>query len=487
METSPTDPPLAVEPTEIVYPELPWRAIGRGGLRGALRLFGPGAIIASVSIASGEILFASRAGAIFGYGLLWFIVVCVGCKLVQVYTGARYMILTGEHPMAAWARLPGPRAWFPLLLGGLSLACFPFWLGGLSLMLGTALNWMFGMDHDSEASQRLSVQLFGTIALAAAVMITLFHTYRVLETLQTLIVGMLMLAILAALAVAPVDWWQVLRGITSVDLPGYADWVREKYPDLASRHTPLLTMVVFMGAIGGATYDYIGYLSLFRERAWGALAAGAGQPGPKSIALHPANIRTGRQWLRAPMIDVFTSFICVGAFTMAFNMLGAAILQPRHIIPDRFALLTPQVEFLSRFGAGFRYMYQLGVFMAFWGTIYGALEIYSRTVYESARTILPRVETVPFSRFRLPVCLYAGVGGLILIWTVSDPIRMVEPAALLGTTLCGIWCFAMVWADRRFLPRPLRMGVLPLVLNLLAGCVLTAFGLGAFSEYLRAL
>src|SRR5262245_51463275 len=100
---------------EVVYPVPPWQQEGYGGLSGALRLFGPGAIIASVSIASGETLFSSRAGALFGYSLLWFILFCAGCKLVQVYTAARYMVLAGEHPMEAWMRLPGPRGWFPWL------------------------------------------------------------------------------------------------------------------------------------------------------------------------------------------------------------------------------------------------------------------------------------------------------------------------------------------------------------------------------------
>ena len=36
-----------------------------------LKIFGPGAIIASVTIGSGETVFPSRSGAIFGYSLLW--------------------------------------------------------------------------------------------------------------------------------------------------------------------------------------------------------------------------------------------------------------------------------------------------------------------------------------------------------------------------------------------------------------------------------
>jgi hypothetical protein len=124
------------------------------------------------------------------------VVFCTGCKLVQVYTGARYMVLAGEHPMEAWAQLPGPRGWFPIFLGGLSIICFPFWLGALSLMLGGALNWIFGLDARPELFQQLSAQLFGSGFLLMAAALTLWQSYRTLEIVQTLIIGLLLAGIL---------------------------------------------------------------------------------------------------------------------------------------------------------------------------------------------------------------------------------------------------------------------------------------------------
>ena len=76
-----------------------------------LRVFGPGAIIASVTVGTGETFFAPRVGAVFGYAMLWVPLDAVVFKTVQVYAGARYIVLTGEHPLRAWSRIPGPRAW----------------------------------------------------------------------------------------------------------------------------------------------------------------------------------------------------------------------------------------------------------------------------------------------------------------------------------------------------------------------------------------
>ena len=51
-----------------------------------LTYLGPGIIIASVTIASGELVFASRSGAIFGYGMLWCFLYAGIFKGIQVYT-----------------------------------------------------------------------------------------------------------------------------------------------------------------------------------------------------------------------------------------------------------------------------------------------------------------------------------------------------------------------------------------------------------------
>ena len=45
-------------------------------------------------------------------------------KFVQVYTAARYMTLTGEHPLERWKFLPGPRGWVVWVMAVLTVLCF---------------------------------------------------------------------------------------------------------------------------------------------------------------------------------------------------------------------------------------------------------------------------------------------------------------------------------------------------------------------------
>src|SRR5258705_13553797 len=78
-----------------------------------LTIFGPGAVIASLTIGSGELIFSSRGGALFGYRLLFVFLVVLGLKWVLVLTAARHMVLSGAHPFQRWVMLPGPRGWLP--------------------------------------------------------------------------------------------------------------------------------------------------------------------------------------------------------------------------------------------------------------------------------------------------------------------------------------------------------------------------------------
>jgi len=367
-------------------------------------------------------------------------------------------------------------------------------------MLGTALNWVLGLDAHPASTQQASAQLIGTVCLIVAAVLTVLQSYRLLERTQVWIVAVLLVSVMVAIFSAPVEWLRVLRGLVTPVVPAYDEWMRVKYGSIVASQSAFVAITVMMGSLGGAAYDYIGYLSFFREKGWGALGARAAdgltadRPAPAAAGAFPPlieltepNLARGREWLRPPLIDVFTGFFSVLVYAICFNVLGAAILHRNQIVPDGFSLLTPQVQFLTQVHPALKYVYQAGVLMAFWGTIYGAFEVYSRTAYECLRPLSVRLRSGRFGRFRLLVCLYQGLGGILLIWLVAEPIRIVEPAALVGTATCGLWCFAMIWADRRFLPSPLRMNWVWLILNVVAGTILTGFSIKAIVDYVGRL
>ena len=467
------------------YPEPPAELTGRrvGAL---LRSFGPGAIIASVTIGSGETVFASRGGALFGYALLWCFIGGGLMKFVQVYTAARYITLTGEHPIESWKYLPGPQGWAVVLLSAMTILCFPLWLSGLPKMLGGLVVWIGGLEGGTDLWS--DGRVWGTLFAAAAILLTLVQSYGALERTQTLIVGVLLLFILLATFACRPDWLAVLQGSLVPSLPAYQPWVGARYPDIAGR-SPWLELGTYLGAIGGGTQDYFGYIGMLREKGWGLLGRRPrGGPEGIDIAVDEANVGRARAWLRAPLADTGGSFLCVVVFTMAFMILGAALLHPGQVVPSGLQLLSVQAAFLTGLHPKLLYVYQAGIFTAFFGTILGAYELYVRTTHECLRPLSARVRRMPLRRLRPWVVAYCGIGGVSIMWLGGNQVQIVTPAAIFGGVLtCGLWCLLMVWTDRTRLPPALRMGRTLLILNVLSGLFLTAWGVRGVIDFLGLL
>ena len=466
------------------YPE-PSAELNRGGLVAVLKYFGPGAIIASVTIGSGETVFASRGGALFGYALLWCFVGGGVMKFVQVYTAARFITLTGEHPIERWRYLPGPEGWVVWLLSGLTILCFPLWLSGLPMMLGGLTVWIGGLQGVPVWGDE---RLWGTLFAGAAIALTMVQSYGTLERMQTIIVGVILSMILLATFASQPDWLAALYGTIVPTLPAYAPWVAERFPAIAAR-SPWIELGTYLGAIGGGTQDYFGYIGMLREKAWGLLGrtGDAGREGV-AIATDDANVARGRRWLRAPLADTGGSFLLVVLFTLAFMILGASLLHPREVVPAGLQLLSVQAEFLTLLHPQLLYLYQFGVFTAFFGTIMGAYELYVRTTHECLRPVSQKIRAMPLAQLRPWVVGYCGVAGIAIMWSGGNPIDIVTPAALFGGVLtCGIWCLLMVWTDHRFLPPSLRMGWLLRLMNIGSGLFLTGWGIRGVADFIAGL
>jgi Mn2+/Fe2+ NRAMP family transporter len=443
-----------------------------GGWFRLLRVFGPGAIIASVTVGTGETIFAPRAGATFGYALFWVIVVAVLGKGVMVYAGARHLVLAGEHPLQAWARFPGPRKLVPILMGLLVVLAFPLWIAALADAVSSLCIWITGVGGSTNWGR----PLWATGIIFAAMLLTLVQTYSIIERVSLAILGLKVIFILIAVLIVKPDWLAALGGAIVPHLPVYEPWVSASYPDVASRAVSL-EIAVLLGAVGGGVQDYTGYVSMIREKKWGA--SGLTQGGPDRLAVDRNTIDLSRQWLRAPLLDVVISFASVLLITGCFMLLGAAVLHPLHLIPNNADLYSKQSYFLTLIHPQLVYIYKAGIFVAIFGVIYGAFEVYSRSAYEPLCAIWSNT-TWSLKRVRIWVILYSGLGGLLLLWTGLKTITLasiVSPFS--GVFGCGLWCLAMVWVDQKQMPKPYRMSLGLLASVIIAGVVMSLIGLYA--------
>ena len=78
---------------------------------GILLLVGPAFVWSAEYIGTGEVLLATRAGAVLGTAILWAVVLGILLKYWIGMAGARYTACTGEGMVDLFARVPGPRNW----------------------------------------------------------------------------------------------------------------------------------------------------------------------------------------------------------------------------------------------------------------------------------------------------------------------------------------------------------------------------------------
>lgn len=446
----------------LAYPPPP-ESYGRGWMH-LVKVFGPGAVMASVTVGTGETVFAPRLGAIFGYGLLWAILAAVVFKGILVYTGGRHLVLTGEHPMEAWARFPGPRRWIPLVIGAVTIVSFPFWVAALSSAVANLCVWITGMGD---------IKSWGTAIVIVAMMLTLVQTYNMIEKVSTLFLALKVLFIFVAIVIVQPDWTAALVGLFVPQLPAYEPWVRESYPTIAAQ-APLFQFAVFLGVVGGGVQDYIGYVSMMREKGWGLSAREQG--GAYRLPTADDQIGRARGWLRAPQLDVVFSFVAVLVMTGSFMILGAALLHPSMQVPTDADLYSQQSRFLGVVHPSLVTVYKAGIFIAIFAAIYGTFEVYTRSAYEPLRAVFPHRDW-KVQRLRVWITAYSGLGAILILWAEMKTVGLVEIISpLTGVLGCGLWCLAMVWVDRAQMPAPYRMTTRLLLATLLVGAIMVALG-----------
>ncbi|MEM1591982.1 MAG: hypothetical protein QXD06_08435 [Sulfolobales archaeon] len=150
-------------------------------LSSVIRYFGFGALIASIGVGSGELIWTPRAAAAFGYVITWAFFYGVWTKAVIQYLGMKLFVLTGEPPSHALKRALG--GWFVVFLAVMFVSVTPFWFVSLGTLSAQIVINALGLPVG------LQTPLFLAI-LAVTLIIIVFSAYlkkalAILESVQS--------------------------------------------------------------------------------------------------------------------------------------------------------------------------------------------------------------------------------------------------------------------------------------------------------------
>lgn len=229
---------MADKPEQVLAGELPaWEVANLPkppaySFRSVIRLIGPGAILLSVSIGSGEWLIGPATVAKYGATLLWITAVSVLLQVTLNLELIRYTLYTGEPIYAGFMRTkPGPTfwGWFYVVCGWLQLG-WPAW----ALAAATAITAAQLGRLPGRADQGM-VLFWGYITFLLCVLILAVGD-RVERTLEKvswfLIIWIIGYLLFIGLFLIPAEsWGKLLSGYVGLSnghfklLPEGGDWL----------------------------------------------------------------------------------------------------------------------------------------------------------------------------------------------------------------------------------------------------------------------
>jgi len=394
----------------------------------ALRV-GPGIILASTIVGSGELVATTVLGAEHGYSLLWLIIVSCVIKIVVQNELGRYTIGTGETTLEAFDRIPGPRlgaswvvwAWF--FSTATSLIAIGGILGGISQVIHMIV-------------PSVPIMAWVWIINIATVAILSVGRYELIERVSVaMVAGFTVMTIGAA--------WVLL------DSPQYFSW--SAVADGLSFHMPeggFLSAVSVVGLTGVGASELGIYPYWCLEKGYARFT------GPRDDS--PAWIRRARGWIRVLGFDVINSMVIYTFATIAFYLLGAGILNGMGIVPAGTEMIeTLSNMYTATLGEWSRYLFLGGAAAVLYSTVFAGTAARSRMLADWLG-ILKAYDKGDYTlrlRFqRLFVIALLIVPSLYYMF-FQEPVMMIKMAGAVEAAMLPIVGFSTVYLRHRHLPR----------------------------------
>lgn len=436
---------------EIPPPAPPGRTPPPRTLGGMLRQIGPGLIISAVIVGSGELIVTPKLGAEEGFKLLWFII--LGCLLkvfVQIELG-RHAVLSGQTTLASLNHLPGPRAVVSWVLW-LWLAMYVSLVFQVAGMVGGVAR-VFALGGLTLPVNAIAV----SIGASCAVMLVIGR-YRMIEKLSTVFVALFTVATMVAVVLLQRTGFAVTGSQLA---EGFAF-------DLPDR---LVTAFAAFGIIGVGASELIYYPYWCLEKGY------AKNIGPDDGT--PAWRENARGWLKIMRIDAWVSFALYTTSTVAFYLLGAAILHAKQAKVDNSRMIeTLSLMYREVFGEWSFWMFLVGAFAVLYSTIFGATASNARLAVDALDLFKVKSYRDPAERLRWLkyACVALPVAFTIVFILVGAPVSLVFIGAVGQGLMLPFLAGAAIYYHFTNPHRDLRAGHLAVGCLLVASLLMAALG-----------
>jgi Mn2+/Fe2+ NRAMP family transporter len=415
--------PYTLTPEGIKEPPVGWRA--------SVRYLGPGLIMSASIVGSGELIATTALGAQTGFVLLWLVIFSTLVKVAVQVELARWTIATGEPALSGYDKVPpriGRVGWVNLLWIVLAMSKL-LQVGGIIGGTAAAFSILLPLGGDPLGFPSLPIW---TIVLAVASIALLYsNSYSLIERgAAALVVVFTAITVLIALG---------------LPLTPFAYGIG----DVASG----LTFLIPVGAVGAAVAMFgitgVGADEVTFYTYWCLEKGYARWTGPNDGSDEWARRANG--WIRVMYKDAFVSWVIYTFGTLAFYLMGAAVLHPQGLVPSGNGMITTLSRiYTDTLGEWASVLFLVGAIAVLGSTMWAAIPSWSRMYTNLLATLGVLDWKDPVARLRW-IRVFTVV--LPILWAVcflaiQSPVIMVQ----IGGVATGIFLVAAVvavWYLRR--------------------------------------
>jgi Mn2+/Fe2+ NRAMP family transporter len=409
--------PYRLTPEGVKEPPTGWRA--------SLRYLGPGLIVSASIVGSGELIATTALGAEVGFVLLWMVIISTTVKVAVQIELARWTIATGKPALTGYNEVPpkfGRIGWVNVLWIVLALSKI-LQLGGIVGGVAAAFSILLPIGSDPLGATSLTVWTVFVVAVSIAMLYS--NRYSLIERgafVLVVIFSVVTVLIAFGLPFTPFAYGggELLSGL-EFRLPAAA-----------------VGAAVAMFGITGVGADEVTFYTYWCvEKGY---ARWAGPPDGSE-----AWVRRANGWIRVMYKDCFLSWLIYTFATLAFYLMGAAVLHSQGLKPEGNEMLeTLGRMYTDTLGEWAKVGFLVGAIAVLGSTLWAALPSWSRMYVN----VLSTLGLVDWSN---PVTRQKWIRGFIvalpMVWgaaflLISSPVVMVQ----IGGVVTGIFLLAVVVA-----------------------------------------
>lgn len=390
-------------------------------------LVGPAFIWCAEYIGSGEVILATRTGAILGPAVIWAIVVGIFLKYWIGMSGARYTVCTGEGMIDMFDRIPGPRHWVVWMVLVAQFASATISIGSLASAAGIFISRLIPMPPYLAA-------WIVTIFCLSVVWSGLFNILKIVMSVFVLIIvlGVMYVSVMVFPGLSV-----FLQGLLG-HVPAVPEWATATY---GIADNPWREILPLLGWAAGGFASQVWYTYWVLGAGYGAAEGRSyGQPADLNMLRNLTRSAAERikGWCRVVYIDATTAMIIGIVVTVSFLIAGAGILRPNHLAPEGPEVATTlSTIFSSQWGNLGGFLFMLSGTAALIGTQIGQLAGWPRLLADSFRICIPgfRKRFSWRTQFRIFLIFFLCTNMIIAYHLGLRPVFLVQISAILDGLL----------------------------------------------------